>query len=172
MKRRPARYEQPDLRGSGEELGERRGGRKQVLRIVQEQQRLPRPQMLREAATGIDRLGDRRRDELRILHARERNPEDAVCKGPDELCGHLQREPRLPCSARTRDRHEATAVTEQRDQLRQLLLATEQWARRDGEVRRIERLQRRKLAVADLVETQWQRKILQPMLPQVPESER
>ena len=86
------------------------------------------------------------------MRAREGNPEDTVRDRTDELGRDLKREPRLPRAARPGDRDEPS-IADQRDELGHLSLASEERARRDREIRGVERPQRGELAVTELEET-------------------
>jgi hypothetical protein len=150
--RRAARDEDAELARRGEQRREPRCGVEQVLEVVEhEQQPLP-AQVLDQVFARADGLRDLRQHELRVGDARERHPVDGVESLPDELGRDLEREPRLARAAGAGDRDEARPVLEHAEEFAQLAFAAEQRARRDRQVRRIERAKRRELALPELVE--------------------
>ena len=86
---------------------------------------------------------------------------------PDELGRDLEREAGLPGAAGPGDGEQARAVREQRDELLELVLPPDERARGDRQVRRVERPERREVAVAELVEALGADQVLQAVLAEV-----
>ena len=97
----------------------------------------------------------------------ERHPEDAVLVGADQLGGDLERQPGLAGPARPGDRDQARAVAQQVEHLVDLALAAEQRGGRHRQVGGVERLQRREVVVAELVEPRRRGEVLEPVLAEV-----
>ena len=85
----------------------------------------------------------------------------------DELGSDLERQARLSAASRPGDGEEACAVREQRDELSQLLLPTDERARRHGEVRGVERPERGEITLAVLIQALGPGQILQPVLAEI-----
>jgi hypothetical protein len=79
----------------------------------------------------------------------------------------LEREARLPGSPGARDRHETGPVRQLSDELGELAFPPYERTGCDRQVRRIERAERRKVPVAELVEPLGPDEVLQPVLPEV-----
>ena len=106
----------------------------------------------------------------RVLQRRQRHPPDAVGVGLRRLGRRLEREPRLPGSARPRQRQKPRSVSLQEvDDLGQLALAAEERRRRHGEVRPIEAPERREGAVAELVDALGRGEVLEAVLAEIDE---
>ena len=136
-----------------------------MLEVVEDEERLAVAQLVELVNT--DRRSDRRGHELRPLHARKRHEEDAARKVVDDLGRGLQREPGLPGPARSGDGDETRGAGEESDDLPQLALPADERVRRDRQVRRVQRLQRREVAVAELPDPFRRRQVLQPVLAEV-----
>ncbi len=122
--------------------------------------------MLDQPTVGADPGLDRALEERRIAKRLERNPEDAVREGLGCVCGHLERESRLPAATRSRQRKQAVRA----DELTELLeLSPTANERRllDRQIRPVQRLQRRKLAVSELVQMLRRAQVLEPVLAEV-----
>ena len=90
------------------------------------------------------------------------HPPDPVRKRVGELGGQLQREPRLPGPARPRQGQDTdSGLRGSLHEPGELLLAAEERRGRNREVRAEERLQRRKLVLAELMEHDRRGKILE-----------
>ena len=124
-----------------------------MLEVVEQDQELLAPQETVELVSRPDRLRYLRRNELRVGEARERDPEDAVAQRADQFGCDLERQTSLSCTTRTGDREQPRAVGEQCDELAELVLSTDERARRDWQVGGVERPQWREVAVAQLMET-------------------
>ena len=85
----------------------------------------------------------------------------------DELGGDLERESRLASAAGPGERQQARAVGEHGDELRELALPADERARGEGQVGRVERAERREVAVAELVQALGVDEILEPVLSEV-----
>ena len=114
-----------------------------------------------------DRLRDLGVEELGIGETDERHPEHSVALRADELGRDLQRKPRLARAACAGERDQPRAVGEHRDELLDLALPADERARGDGQVGRVERPQRREVAVAELVQALGVDEILEPVLSEV-----
>ncbi len=147
-----------------------------MLRVVQNEQtalpeqrggqKLPRRplRVLRQ----LKRAGNRGKDERWVLKRGERNPSDAIRKELGRFSRRLQRQPSLARSTGPgeRDKPRLVASEEVADR-RQLLLATDECCRRNRQIRAVERLERWKLALAELPDPFRCRKILEAVLAQV-----
>src|SRR5262249_47308852 len=132
--------------------------------VVEQEQELAVSDVSGEAVLGSQRLRDRLGDERGIAQGSEPDPEDARLVGGDEGRGGLERQTRLARAAWTGEREQTRTVAEAREHLLQLALATDEGARRTGEVRVRDRLQRREGAVAELVQGDRLRDVLQAVL--------
>ena len=117
-----------------------------MLEVVEQEQQLLSAEERGQVVARADRLGDLGHDELGVGERRERHPEDAVRERPDELRGDLEREPRLPGAARAGHGDEPRPVREQRESLSELSLPPDERAPTIGQVRRVQRPQRREVA--------------------------
>src|SRR6266508_4597862 len=158
----PARDEHAQSVGGGEERPEVRRSRKQVLEVVEQEQELLPAQIAEKVVAGRQCLSDLRQEELGVREAGERDPEDAVRDGADELGRDLEGEAGLARAAGPRDRHQAGLLRVQFQKLLELLFPAEERARSNRQVRGIEGPKWRKLAVPELVEPLWLGEILQP----------
>ena len=128
-----------------------RGGRvQQVLEVVDEQQGVPVVQL--GDIVYADRRGDGGGDQLGLTHAGERHEEHAAGEVADELGRHLETEPRLAAAAGTRQGDQARTVAEQRLERSEFLPAAYERAHRNRQVGRVQRPERRELALAELEE--------------------
>jgi hypothetical protein len=108
--------------------------------------------------------------EARIAKRRERHPPHPVLVRLGDLARGLQREPRLPRSARAGERDQANVVLgEERGHIREVVLPAEEERRRHRQVGLVERLQRRKLTAAQLIEVLRSGEILEPVLAEIAE---
>jgi hypothetical protein len=136
-----------------------------VLEVVEEQEELTTTEEPGQIVGRADRLRHLRVEQRWIREPDERYPEDAVALRADELRRDLECEPRLAGAARTGERDEPLAVREHRDELLDLALPADERARREREVRRVQRPQRREVAVTELVQALGVGEVLQAMLP-------
>ena len=126
--------------------------------------------VLGEAVLGAERLRCRLEDELGVAQRSERHPPDPVREGVGGLCRGLQGEPGLPRPAGPGQGEQAGVLAgEEREHLGELALPAEEGGGRDGQVRPVERLERRELAVSELVDPLRRREVLEPVLAQVRE---
>ena len=148
VQRRPARDEHAQALRGREERAHRGRAVEQVLEVVEEDEELPVSEEAREVVRGSEHLRELRMQELRIRQACERNPEHSIAQGAHQLRADLQSEPGLAGATGPGEREEARAVREQPDELLELALPPDERARGDRQVRRVERPERRELAVA------------------------
>jgi hypothetical protein len=129
--------------------------REEMLDVVEQDERALagecRGDRVGEPATGLllnlERLCDDGQEERGIANRRQRDPPQAVREALGRLRRRLEGEPRLPGAAGTREREQSRAFGgEKVDYLAQLSLATQKTRRGYGEIRPVERLQRRKSA--------------------------
>ena len=125
---------------------------------------------MRLRARGAEPVGDRREHERAVAERCERDEERrAVCLLGQQP-GELDREARLAGTARPDDReHTRIAVEDERDGLEELALAPEEAGRGRRQVDAARRTQRRKLALAELMEAGRAVEVLQPMQAEVAE---
>ena len=167
VQRRPARGEHAHPGAGAEDRADGRRRLEQVLEVVEEEQELPAAEKPGQVVGRSQRLRDLGVEERGVGEADERHPEDAVALGAHELGRDLEREPGLPRAARPGEREEARAVREQRDELLELVLPPHERARGDGQVRGVERPERREVAVAELVQALGSDQVLQTVLAEV-----
>jgi hypothetical protein len=133
-----------------------------MLEVVEQQHELALAQKGTEIVACADRLRDLAGDKARVGKRAQWDPEDAVADTADELGGYLKRQACLARSTRPGDRDKARTF-EQIDELAELSLASEQRTCRQGEVRLVERPERRELAVAELKEAFGLDQVFQPV---------
>ena len=124
-----------------------------------------------EPVLGAERLGDRLRDERGIAERGEPDPEDACLVLADERGGCFEREPCLAGAARAREGDRRAPCSMRASDLLELGLAAEEGARRTGQVRVRDRLQRREGALPELVEGDGLGDVLEPVLAELGELE-
>ena len=139
-----------------------------MLEVVEQKEQLLVADLVGDAVISADRLAGRLEDQLRIAQRRERNPENAVGKALRRLGRRLEGEPRLARPAGPREREQARLVEEVEDR-RELVFATEEGSRRNWQVRAIQRLQQRKVPLAELQDPLRRAQILEPVLAQIPQ---
>ena len=154
------RRQQLDLRCALDDFPEQVRAVDEVLEVVEHEQRRPLAQVVeelflrREAAVGavhreLDRLGNRRRQELRRRHRDERDEVHAVRVALDPARGGLERKSRLARPARPDEREQAAVgILEQPVDLVELRRAADERRARGGQVlhARLDRLQQREVA--------------------------
>src|SRR6266536_4575131 len=102
-----------------------------------------------------------------VAQRREPDPEDASLERGHELGGDLEREPRLPRTARTGEGDEAKAAPKQTEQLLALPLPADERGGGARQVRVRDRLQRRETLAPELEERDWLVEVLEPVLAQL-----
>ena len=143
-----------------------------MLEVVEQEQQPLRADVLGELLLRPHDLRDRRADERRLAQGGEPDPEDAVREELGDVGGRLRGEPRLARSPRSGQREQPSPlVREQGAHLLQLALAPEEGRRRHGQVRLVERGERRELLLAELVQPLRRRQVLQPVPPEVAQRE-
>jgi hypothetical protein len=163
-----ARRDDPQVRAGREQLSEAWRRPHHLLEVVEDEQHAPAADVLGRLGLGTKRRADRRHDELRVAHSLEPDPPDAVLVSVDHLGGSLDREAGLPGAAGPGQRQEPSSLVAQELQdLRQLLLPADERGGLLGQVRLVQRLERRKLLVAELVDPLWGGQVLEPMLTEV-----
>ena len=154
------RRQQLDLRRALDDLPQQVRAVDKVLEVVEHEQRRALAQIVeelflrREAAVGavhreLDRLGNRRRQELRRRHRDEGNEVHAVRVALDPARGGLERESRLARPARPDEREQAAVgILEQPVDLVELRRAADERRAWGGQVlhARLDRLQQREVA--------------------------
>ena len=154
------RRQQLDLRRALDDLPQQLRAVDEVLEVVEHEQRRPLAEVVeqlllrREAAVGavhreLDRLGNRRRQELRRRHRDERDEVHAVRVALDPARGGLERESRLARPARPDEREQAAVgILEQPVDLVELRRAADERRARGRQVlhARLDRLQQREVA--------------------------
>jgi hypothetical protein len=146
-----ARHEHAQLRGLREHVGDCRCRREQLLKIVEQEQRPLAAQVVGQAVVSAHDLRDRRFDQIGFAQSSQGDPPDAVLELLDELGRRLQGEPRLAGTAGAGQSHEARG-REQLEHLGELPLSPDKRRRLHGQIRLVERLQGREMALAGLVE--------------------
>jgi hypothetical protein len=141
-----------------------------VLEVVQDEQELSRPDPglndHHRVSIGRnlqpERGRNRGRHQLGVAQSIERDEPAAVLVVADHLLGDAQRETRFAGPAGARERQQTHVVAqEQSEYFAEFLLAAEERCCRDRQIRLVQALQRRKLAVAELVDPFGCRQILQ-----------
>src|SRR2546428_10367373 len=103
------------MRGECEQLAHHARGRKQVFKVIEQQEETLALEMtvdalgqrLSDPLPDAEDLRDRREDKRGIRDRRERNQEDAILEILYELRGHTKRKPRLTRAARSRQGDDA-----------------------------------------------------------------
>ena len=149
----PARDEHVEVGAGGEERRELGRRLHDLLEVVEEAEHRLVRDVLGEAVLGAERLRRGREDERRVAQRRERDPPHAVGVGVGGQTSRLQRESRLPRATRPGQGEEARVVcSEELDDLGELLLASEEGCRWHRQVRAVQALERREVAVSELVD--------------------
>jgi hypothetical protein len=124
-----------------------------------------------------ERLGDRRKNELRVREGSERYEEDPVGKVVDDLRGQLKSETRLAGAARPGEGEQANVSSHQQQQrVLHFPVAADEQRRLNGQVRRaiLECPWRREVRAhsldEQLMETLGLAQILQAMIAEIPET--
>jgi hypothetical protein len=145
VQRHPAGRQHLQAGCGAEEGPDGRSAVNQVLEVVQDQEHLPCQhdvlQATRHGLLSFLAEAQGRRDggwhERRVGQGRQRDEEDAVGEVLEHLGGGLEREPGLPRATRTDEGQQLSVVTPQQvDDVRHLLLSTEEGSRLAGEVLR------------------------------------
>jgi hypothetical protein len=142
-----------------------------MLEVVKQKQRPAPCEVPGKVDAGSERLGNRREDEARLVEGGQRHPEDAVGEVVDDLRGNLERQPRLAAAPGPRKRYDPAAVAEELKQLAEFSPTADELARSYREVRLVQRLQRRKLAVAELEEVLRPDQVLQALRAEIAQAD-
>jgi hypothetical protein len=110
------------LLADSDELGDRRRGSGKVLQVVEDEEDAPVSQGMAQPLrqrhpAGVphaDRLGNRRDNQIRTLHRRERNEGNAVRERISQQRRHLQREARLAGASRPGERYQTHGLAGQK----------------------------------------------------------
>ena len=154
----------------------RRDSGKQLLEIVENEEEPPRAQVVAQhvavcpaaALAQAERLRDRSHDQIRIRQRPQRHEPDAVGVVLGGVGGREKRQARLPAAARADQGDDRDIVAaEQVEQLGELALTPDELSRRDREIRLVQRLERREVLAAELVEPLWFGEVLESVLAQV-----
>ena len=168
MKRLSARHEQAEVGTGSQELGELGRGCYDVLEVVEQEEQALRADVLGEFLGGAENLGDRCGDKRGLAKHGETDPEDAVRIKLGDVGGGLRREPGLAgTSCPSQSQQPRLVVREQRAHLLQLALTPKEGCRRHRQIRLVERGERRKLFLAELVQALRRRQVLQPVQSEV-----
>ena len=154
--------------GTREDCSHLGRGLDDVLEVVEQEQQAPPVDELGQRSAAAERPGGRRTDVRRIGERRKRHPPHTVGIRVRHLAGGVEREPRLPRSAGAGQRQETRVVAASSSpHVGELLLTPEELRRRDREVRPVQRLERRELVVAELVDPLRRAQVLEPVLAEV-----
>ena len=126
VERHAARDDEPDTRGTCEQVREIRSGIDHVLECVEDEEELPFAQVVSEVITSGEGISDSGQYEFGVGEAGEWHPPDTVRVDVDELRSDLEREACLSRSTWTGDRYEPVAVTKKRGELGHFPLAPDQ----------------------------------------------
>ena len=138
-----------------------------VLEVVEQQQHPAVADRFRERPAA-EHARRTREDCRRFGDRGERHPPDAVRILLGGRGGGLEGEARLAAAARAREAQQTdVGASEQFIDLAQLGVPTEERRQRHGQVRRVERLQRREVIVAELVDALRRRQVLQAVLAEI-----
>ncbi len=142
-----------------------------LLEVVEDEEHaLRRGCALRQRSLGAEHLGRGREHELGIPKRRQLHPPDAVGVGRGRLARSLRGQARLAAAAGARERQEPNVVAaEEADDVGQLRRTADERGRGNREVRLVERLERRELGLAELVDPFRRREILEPVVTEVGE---
>ena len=168
VQRLTARHEHRQVRAGADRLCDVGGCIEQMLEVVEHEQQSLVADRRRERVLRAERLGGDGLDQRGIGERGERHPPDPVVVVVGGRCGRLQREPCLPASTRPGQRDEPdVGPPQQRRDLVDLTLAAQKRRRGNGEVRLVQRLQRRECFGAELKEALRRAQVLQPVQPEV-----
>ena len=163
-----ARDDHPQVGARGGQPAKFWGRAEHLLEVVQYEQHPPVADMRGEVAVRADRRADRRQHDLRVTDGLQADPPDAVLVVVHCFRGCLDSEPRLPGAARPGQREQANLrVSEQLQDLAELLLAPDERCRLLRQIRLVERLQRRKVGVAELPDPLGRGQVLEPVIAEV-----
>ena len=139
-----------------------------MLEVVEEEQQQLVGEVLGEAVLCSHRLRSLLEHERRVAQRRKGHPEDAVRVVVGRSSDCLQRKPGLARTSGASEREQAHVLPrKQRTHLGQLCLAAEEGGRGNGEVGAVEALERRELALPELVDALGSGEVLEPVLPQL-----
>ena len=159
-----ARDQQLQVGAPLEQLAQVRRRLDHLLEVVEQEHELPLFDVLGEALLGAQCLRDRLHHERRLAQRGERDPEDPRLERGHELCGRLERKPRLAGATRPGERQEPRTVPEQADKLIALPPSADEGGDRPRQVGVRDRLQRREALGAELEERDRLVEVLQPVL--------
>ncbi len=176
--RRAARREHLKVGNAFDQLSDLRGGAREVLEVVEEEQPARACKYVRDGVehalvtclARADGTRDGARDELGIGDGRE--PDEMNRPVERSARSHLEREPALAGTARPRDGHEPCATVEDGLDARESLLPADEPVMERRQTGRAERLQGRELfaqpGCSELEELYGGRDVLQPVMAQGP----
>ena len=157
----------PQPRAGLEQLSKLGRGIRDLLEVVQHEQKLAIGDVLCEAGLRAQGLGERLGDERRIAYGRQIRPEHSGREGGHEVRGDLERQPCLARTTRPGERDEARPVLQHLPQFDALLRPADQRRGGPGQVRIGDRPQRWEVVVAELKQSDRLVEVLQPVLPQL-----
>ena len=169
---RDARARLPEPRDLDRDAGQ------EVLAVVDHEQ-APlagerRSDRIHRRLVGLDteRPGERRRDEVRIAQRCERLPREPVGELLGGLGRRLEREAGLAAAAGAGEGDQPGPTREQPRDLRDLGAPADEGRGGDGEVRTMDRPQRREVPLSELVQADRLGEVLQPLLAEVVQGKR
>jgi hypothetical protein len=141
-KRCAARGEHEQPRRRRQQAGDELDIRHELLEVVEQEQHAPVAETRREhflhglaRLVHLQRLGERRSEQRRIVHGGEVDEDGAVAQLRRQLRGGGDRKPCLARAARARERDETDVVApEERGDRGHLEAAADQWSRRHGQL--------------------------------------
>ena len=169
---RDARARLPESRDLDRDAGQ------EVLAVVDHEQALlageRRSDRIHQRLVGLDteRPGERRRDEVRIAQRCERLPREPVGELLGGLGRRLEREAGLAAAAGAGEGDQPGPTREHPRDLRDLGAPADEGRGGDGEVRTMDRPQRREVPLSELVQADRLGEVLQPLLAEVVQGKR
>ncbi len=163
----PAGREHPHVGTRSEQLGDNRGRRGQLFEVVEHEQQSPGAELLPQLSGRTDGAGDRRLDKSLVGDRREGHEPHAVRPVADRRERSLESQPRLARPAGARERDQASVRAEERQDLGQLVGASDEARRRAHEVRVRDGQERRKSAASELEQAHRLVEVLQRVLAEI-----
>ena len=146
---------------------ERSGAGNHLLEVVEDEEKLELADVRGERVLRSERLSDRLGDQGRLAHWGKPHPEDTSLVVRNEAQGGFERQSSLAGTPGTRERKQACAVVDLREDFSELLFPADEGARRTRKVRVRNRLERRKGAISELEDRDGVIEVLQPMLTEI-----